>query len=210
MDRLKEQHLVINLDRRKDRLEEVGKELKKIGIDKINRFPAIARDVGLIGCTESHIRCLQIARKNKWDMVAIFEDDVVFIDPEKMIEKVNKYQNHNWDVLMMGARVQKGDLVKDDLIRVRRTYCMHAYIVRSKYYSRLISNLQGGLAKKKRDPENLWYNNDVVINEIIPYDKWYCFYPILATQRVGWSDNFNIIHDQRHSIANPRLDDVSQ
>ena len=29
MNRLKEQHLVINLDRRKDRLEEVGKELKK-------------------------------------------------------------------------------------------------------------------------------------------------------------------------------------
>jgi len=207
MEVLRKQHIVINLDKRTDRLQQVTADLHQLGITDINRLSAVEnKEHGLIGCTQSHINALKLAMKNGWDKVLIFEDDVEFRNPFTLMEKIEKYENHNWDVLMLGAEVLDGSLIKKDLIRVKKGYCLHGYIVRCDYYRRLIGNLEEGLVLKKRDPKNQDYNNDVYMNKIVKEDKWYCLANNLCNQRIGWSDNFGMIHDQQYRIANPRLD----
>ena len=56
-------HYYINLDHRKDRNESSIQELSKIGIHNPNRFSAIKKDNGAIGCYMSHLEVLKSARK---------------------------------------------------------------------------------------------------------------------------------------------------
>ena len=53
----------INLEHRKDKNEINIKELKKIGINNPNRFNAIKKDNGAIGCYMSHLEVLKKAKK---------------------------------------------------------------------------------------------------------------------------------------------------
>ena len=71
----------INLESRKDRLEEVQVELSKIGVVG-ERFNAIETKTGSIGCTMSHIRCLELAKERCYEQIFICEDDICFLDPE--------------------------------------------------------------------------------------------------------------------------------
>ena len=65
----------INLEHRTYRLEHVKNELKKIGVEG-ERFNAIKTKSGAIGCTLSHIKCLEIAKERKYEEVFICEDDI--------------------------------------------------------------------------------------------------------------------------------------
>ena len=55
----------INLDARSDRKEYIERELPKIEITP-NRFSAIKLTNGALGCSMSHLKCLEIAKKNNW------------------------------------------------------------------------------------------------------------------------------------------------
>ena len=50
--------LYINLESRKDRREHIEQEMKSIGIRGI-RFNAIKLQNGRVGCSMSHLKCLQ-------------------------------------------------------------------------------------------------------------------------------------------------------
>ena len=63
----------INLEHRKDKNEINIKELKKIGINNPNRFNAIKKDNGAIGCYMSHIEVLKKARENNWNYVTVLK-----------------------------------------------------------------------------------------------------------------------------------------
>jgi len=80
MDLLKNT-LYINLEHRTDRLEHVKIELSKLGIDG-ERVNAVKSKIGAIGCTLSHIRCLEIAKQRDYEYVFICEDDIQFLNPE--------------------------------------------------------------------------------------------------------------------------------
>jgi len=69
---------------------------------------------------------------------------------------------------------------------------MHSYIVKNHYYDKLLNNLNTSLSKKIIEPNNSLYNNDEYIQKLQKVDNWYCLYPILVTQRDGYSDNFKI------------------
>ena len=76
-----ENTLFINLDHRQDRLEHATEEFKKMNINA-ERVDAIKKDIGAIGCTMSHIKCLEIAKKRDYDYVFICEDDIHFKNPD--------------------------------------------------------------------------------------------------------------------------------
>jgi hypothetical protein len=205
MELIRKQHFVINLDRRPERLVEAKEELKKIGIDDVNRFKAIENEIGLIGCGMSHKRCIELAIENDWNFVAIFEDDVIFPNPEKCTELIDKYMNYHFDVLFLGCQVLDGYMAGDDIIRVKKAYCLHGYIVRSHYYRKFLINLQNGLQIKKNNIRHHDGNCDVYINELIPHDRWYCLSPCQASQRDGYSDNFLRWSSQKDNIFCPKL-----
>ena len=82
--------LYINLNKRKDRLEHVKKELLKIGITG-ERFPAIQLKNGRLGCSMSHLKCIEIAKKRNWDHVFICEDDITFTQSQDFFKQLEKF-----------------------------------------------------------------------------------------------------------------------
>ena len=189
--KLNDYHYYINLEKRVTRRNQCEKQLKSIGIRKPKRFNAIEHEIGLIGCARSHIECLKIAKAKNWPYICIFEDDLLFTEPNKVKQMLNKYIDHDYDVLYIGAWIQQCNSINKELVRVTNGCCFHAYIVKSHYYETLLINLNEGLQKKIIDPENMSYNNDVYIHKLQKEDNWLCFNPVLATQRDGYSDNYN-------------------
>ena len=80
----------INLESRKDRKIETLNELNDFGIKNPKRFNAIKDKIGGIGCSKSHLEVLKNARKNNYPYVAIFEDDVKFLDIVETHKNINK------------------------------------------------------------------------------------------------------------------------
>lgn len=187
---LNDYHFYINLQKRMTRRKKCEKQLKSIGIREPKRFNAIENEIGLIGCAQSHIGCLKIARDENWPYICIFEDDLLFTEPGKVKEMIHKYIDYDYDVLYIGAWIRKYNSINEELVRVINGCCFHAYIVKSHYYEILLDNLNEGLQKKIINPENMSYNNDEYIGMLQLRDNWLCFNPVLATQRDGYSDNF--------------------
>ena len=197
---LNDYHYYINLEKRVTRKKQCVKQLKSIGIHKPKRFNAIENENGLIGCAQSHIECLKIAKEENWPYICIFEDDLLFIEPGRIKEMINMYIGYEYDVLYIGAWIREYKSINKDLVRVTNGCCFHAYIVKSHYYETLLNNLNEGLQKKIKDPENMSYNNDEYICELQIKDNWLCFNPVLATQRDGYSDNFKEIRNYQRII----------
>jgi glycosyl transferase family 25 len=97
--------IYINLEHRKDRNESTLKELSKINIHNPERFNAVKTENGAIGCSLSHIKCLEIAIKNNYQYIMICEDDIEILDPKVFTENVNKFLNSNidWDVVLIAG-----------------------------------------------------------------------------------------------------------
>ena len=70
--------MYINLERRTDRKLSVINELKKIGIENPFCFKAIELTNGALGCSMSHLKCVEIAKKNKYDYGWIFCKVILF------------------------------------------------------------------------------------------------------------------------------------
>ena len=77
--------------------------LQEFGINEPIRFNAIKHDIGLIGCVKSHIKCIELAKERQYPFVCIFEDDIYFIDSDKLILYINRYINIDYDVLYLGT-----------------------------------------------------------------------------------------------------------
>ena len=200
MDLIQKYHFYINLKKRKDKNKHSIKELKRFGINSPNRFEAIKHEIGIVGCVKSHIKCIELAKEREYPFVCIFEDDVIFRNIGKCRDMINKYIDYDYDVLYIGCRVlnNKYEFITNDLIRINSAYCNHAYIVKSHYYDTILKNFYEGMnlkiqagvdANTKRQSEE--YNNDVYLNSLQKIDKWYSFYPHFASQKNGYSDNFN-------------------
>ena len=200
MDKINKYHFYINLSERSKKNEDTIEELKRFGISKPNRFEAIKHEIGIVGCVQSHIKCIELAKERDYPFVCIFEDDVVFRDIEKCRDMLNKYIDYDYDVLYIGCRIlnNKYEFITEELIRINKAYTFHAYIIKSHYYDTILKNFYDGMnlkikagkdAHTKRQSEE--YNNDVFCNSLQKNDKWYSFYPHFASQRNGYSDDFN-------------------
>ena len=191
------QHFYINLENRPERNGQCITELRKLGIKKPNRFNAIKHNIPLVGCALSHIACLEKAIELGWDYVIIFEDDIKIENKKKCLEKFNKYIKEDfWDVLYLGCwNYVTPKKINDDLAKVVKAACNHAYIVKKHYYDTFLQNLKDGIELKLKDPNNGNYNIDEYHEILQQKDNWYCITPIYISQRDGWSDNFNEVRN---------------
>ena len=85
--------LYINLDERPDRRNHVENELRNLGITG-ERFPAKKTTDGAVGCSLSHIECLQIAKRNNYPQVFICEDDIQFLQPDLLTHNIERFHNN--------------------------------------------------------------------------------------------------------------------
>jgi GR25 family glycosyltransferase involved in LPS biosynthesis len=188
--------LYINLESRVDRKEHIESQLKSIGIIYPRRFNAIKLKNGRIGCSMSHLKCLEIAKKNNWPYVMICEDDLLFLDSEKFVKHVNRFfslhgnNGDSWNVLLLaGNNVPPYTSIDDTCIRVSHCQTTTGYIVKRSYYNILISNIRAGIERLIKEPErHALFAIDKFWIQLQRAHTWYMLAPVVAVQREDYSD----------------------
>jgi len=197
--------IYINLDDRKDRNDEILAEIKKVGLpdSKVHRLSAVKRKWGALGCSLSHIACLQYIIKNGWSRTLILEDDAGFEkdrwasgikDINKMIQTSGLTNSDSkWDVIFLGGFVRDPNgptkTEYENLWRTKNTSCTHAYIIRGDYAKKLLDHTETAVQMMMKYPSNQkQYNLDNAWSQLMAEDKWYITLPTLAYQRESYSD----------------------
>jgi hypothetical protein len=191
-----EYHAVyINLDRRTDRRESIESVLDslQIPIDRRTRFPAIYHSLGWVGCTQSHCAVIEMAKREGWPAVLVFEDDFsLTVPPEEFHRVVLEAQDIPHDVLLCAYHVEASEEVPGISI-VRRAFSAQApsaYIVHSHFYDRLLENYRAAVAGALRGGEHWNYINDQYWKRL-QADRsttWLYCTPRLGIQKAGYSD----------------------
>ncbi len=200
--------IFINLKKREDRYNEILEEFTKyeFPIDKIIRFEAIETPgFGILGCGQSHLGVLKMAKENNWKNVLILEDDFkIVVSKDQFYESLSYFFNnihnqHNWDVLMLAYNTNdpchKTEYFDSILGKIRFCQSASAYIVNQSYYDILIENLEKGnhlLGTTKRHWE---FANDVYWKVLQEKDNWFYFLNRLSIQRPSFSDNSCKFHN---------------
>ena len=196
--------LYINLDHRTDRKDRVLSELAKIGIMNPERFPAIKMAAGNVGCSLSHIRCIELAKARGWPQVLICEDDITFIDPPVFMNALGKFweSETSWDVLILGGNnCPPFSVVSEHYVRVHNIQTTTGYIVKKEYYDVLLSNFKEGLANLLREPEKKkMYSIDIWWKQLQQTDRWFLLTPLTVIQSYDFSDIEGRVMDYRRMM----------
>ena len=184
----------INLDHRTDRKKHVEYQLEQIRMNNnIKRFNAIKNANGRIGCSLSHLKCLQMAKEANWECVIIVEDDILFMLPDSFVENANSFfsnKKNKWDVLLLaGNNLPPFETNDSASIRVSHCQTTTGYIVKRHYYDALISNIREGITKLMKEPENhYYYAIDKYWLHLQKQDRWMLLIPIIVVQKPDYSD----------------------
>lgn len=181
----------INLETRPDRKEHVEKQMKLIGI-KATRFNAIRLQNGALGCSMSHLKILENAKKNNLDHVLIVEDDILFTKPDIFVIQVNKFLSNHSDfdvILVAGNNRPPHREIDDTCIQVTQCQTTTGYLVKNHYFDTLIANYREGIQKLMIEPhKHTLYAIDKYWFNLQKKDKWYLITPLTVTQREDYSD----------------------
>lgn len=196
--------MYINLKHRKDRDQQLRNEIEdKTLLSKIYRLDAIKDTPGCIGCTKSHIKCLEIAIENDWKNVLILEDDAMFHKFDsgyntllKLIEK-----DPYFDVILLGGTASDFDKSTGKLHSAQTST---SYIVNNHYFNTLLENFKEGLSKlmiiknlekSKRYNYESKYCIDQYWKILMKIHNWYIVNPALMIQRPSESDIEDVFKD---------------
>lgn len=186
--------LYINLRERTDRLQHIRDEFEKVGIENAIRIDAIKNEKGAIGCTLSHIRALMYARQQQWEHVFVCEDDITFLQPDILREKLNIFFNSHhtdkWDVLIIGGNnCPPYTIVEDYCCKVENCQTTTGYIVKRHYYDTLIENFTESVNHLIREPQKSQkYALDIYWKRLQQRDIWYMILPLTVSQYENYSD----------------------
>lgn len=182
----------INLEHRYDRLQHVTTELAKIGVTG-RRFNAIKTKDGAIGCSMSHLKCLEMAKFSESPFVFICEDDIQFLDAPLFLKQLGLFCENvgtDWDVLIVSGNIcPPFKQVGDFCVRLVNCQTTTGYIVQQHYYDTLIFNIKEGLKLLLSNPANKReYAIDIYWKRLQPVGKWYMITPPTVVQMEGFSD----------------------
>ena len=183
--------IFINLERRIDRKISVISELNKIGVKDPTCFKAIELENGALGCSMSHLKCIETAKKNNYEYVMICEDDIEFLDPQLFLSQLKLFLESNieWNVILVAGNNMVPYLpVNDNCIKVMNCQTTTGYIVNKNYYDKLINNYKTGIQKLIKDPSNNLYKIDKYWFSLQRADNWYLIIPLSVIQREDYSD----------------------
>lgn len=192
--------LYINLNKRTDRNAQVLQEFNKFSwIKNPQRFSAVETKNGAIGCTISHIRCLELAKTMNWDHVIICEDDIKFTNPSLFEQNLNKFlaSGVEWDVILLAGnnvghyRASHPARNIDDIFAVKIQACQTTtgYLVKREYYDTLLNNFKESVDRLIREPRNAsTYALDKYWFSLQSRDNWHLIYPLTVTQQANHSD----------------------
>jgi GR25 family glycosyltransferase involved in LPS biosynthesis len=182
----------INLEHRQDRKQHVEGQLKSIGLSG-ERFNAIKMKDGRVGCTLSHIKCLELAIERKLDHIFICEDDITFTKPGLLKQNLDKFLNDDeikWDVCIIGGNnLPPYEKTTPYCVKISKCQTTTGYIVKNHYFKKLLENYKDGLLKLMRNPNDHFnYAVDKYWFSLQGVDNWYLIVPLTVVQLEGYSD----------------------
>jgi GR25 family glycosyltransferase involved in LPS biosynthesis len=194
---------VINLDKRKDRLERCNQLFAKHNItDLVERFPGIVPDpsedipytretekikVPVYGCILSHLNIIKRAKAEGLKSVLVLEDDVDFINIDCIDKAIDQLKRRDWSLFYLGSNthtpLQKAD---ENLVTLKKGYSTHAIAYHETFYDFFIESFNRKMIKIL----DVWlsdYGQE--------HFKTYCANPITAIQVNSYSDIQNTFAD---------------
>jgi GR25 family glycosyltransferase involved in LPS biosynthesis len=202
------QHIVyINLEEREDRRQHFCAEFAKLGtgIPPPVRIPAIKTQQGAIGCTMSHIKAIEYAKRANWAHVFICEDDITFTNPQAFIHALVQSQQEpetqEWDVLLVvGNNWFPYRPLTEHCLQVHSCLSAAGYIVRQHYYDHLLQNFKNGLDMFQSHPDKKhMYALDVYWRQLQIRDRWLMLIPATVNQ---WEKNYSDIEQRPVKYSN--------
>ena len=172
---------VINLTKRKDRLDQVSEMLK--GYDW-ERIEAIETAKGYYGCVLSHIKALKVAKERDLPEVIIMEDDFHFVGDGKF------YYPPECAVCLYSCKLNKKQEYNDNFYRVLDGRHTDFYLVKKHYYDKLIKTFTESLMNLLNDYDHKNYL-DVYWLKNQKKHLFLCPHIRLGYQREGYSDIVN-------------------
>lgn len=188
------QHIIyINIEHRTDRKQMFLTEMQKFDwAPEPLRFKAVEMKHGAVGCSISHVRCLEHAKRMNWSHVLICEDDIKFTDPDTFTENLNKFLSSGieWDVILIGGNnVGRYTPTGQGAVRIKACQCALGYLVKNTYFDTLLQNFKEGAAQLIREPENKpRYAVDMYWFRLQYKDRWYLITPLTVTQQANYSN----------------------
>lgn len=188
---------VINLEKRKDRLEQLQVPFEYeifVGTDGHKKYEHEnfhSRKRGALGCWDSHKRLLKKIIDLNLDYCLILEDDVVFCeDFEKKFNKVLSELPTDWDMLYLGGWNQNPPIkFSENLNLAEKVYTTHSYMITKKFVPKILHELENNTST---------FKVDVLYGQIQQGNKCFITNPILCWQRPGFSDIENKITNNIH------------
>lgn len=183
--------IYINLEKRTDRKISVTNQLKKIGVNNPLCFKGIELENGALGCSMSHLKCIELAKKNNYESVFVCEDDIEFLDPELFLNQLKEFLNSKieWDVIIVsGNNMLPYMPVNDCCIKVFNCQTTTGYIVKKDYYDKLANNFKGGIQRLMKEQTNPLYKIDKYWFSLQRQDNWYLIIPLSVVQKEDYSD----------------------
>lgn len=183
----------INLKHRTDRKQEMENEFQKMNITPYERFDAIKNSFGALGCSQSHIQCVKLGMASGAEHVVIFEDDFQFlITPSEYTKLLNLLQQIDYDVLLLGYRVDNDFHISPTshplLRKIRDSQTTSGYIVNKKYLPTLLENFTEGATLLERSRKAKRHAIDVHWMWLQASGKWFCYFKRVGIQRESYSD----------------------
>ena len=185
--------LYINLESRPDRKIHVEEQLRNVGINNGERFNAIQLPNGAIGCSMSHLKCLEIAKQNNWPHLLIVEDDILFTNPALFINKLNFFlsrHKNDYDVLLIaGNNVPPYISIDESCVKISKCQTTTGYLVQSHYYDTLMQNYREGIKNLMKYPDNhKFFAIDKYWLKLQEKDRWFLIVPLSVIQRQDYSN----------------------
>lgn len=146
----------INLDYRTDRRDLFQNQINKLGFE-IERFDAVQLKLEDIenpfndpnwhkkmGCCQSHINLIKLAKEQNLKNIWILEDDCTFVDGfmEKAKKCIDELKELEWDVFYFGGEPNRETIPHSDtLVKTNGVYGAHSYIVNHTFYDKVIRDI---------------------------------------------------------------------
>lgn len=185
---------IINLKHRSDRYNHMVTEMEKLPIS-YEFIDAISHEISAVGCFQSHLKCIKLAKESKFPYVLILEDDVIFTDNVVNILQRILDESYllNWDMIYLGANLQSpATRISDILIKLTGAYTTHAYMIHERFYDVILNLFQTS-------------EIDVHYHNLMPNHNIYMCDPMIAYQLPSYSDLQNGYRDYNDAIFNNYL-----
>jgi GR25 family glycosyltransferase involved in LPS biosynthesis len=163
---------VINLKRRRDRLEHIEDQLEKIGCSNYQLIEAVDGSKlkessrikkGALGLVKTYLNIYESWKDNNDGFILLIEDDCIFL--ENFNENLETYLINvpeDWDCLYFGGNHNYHvggtvERINEFCIKLNNTYTTHCLLMKSQIFINLISDLKNlevevdvGLAKLQK------------------------------------------------------------